>query len=151
MTKNIELNHQLLINLDEKVYVSGQISVDKMEGLKKNEFKLIVNNRPDDEEIKQPKSIDLQELSKGFEIEYKYIPFSGSNVSSHQIMELSNLLKKNSKTLLFCRSGARSSLIWGLASVLYLNKDIDDTMRKISNVGYDSTIIPNMVEYFSNS
>ena len=69
---------------------------------------------------------------------------------SKLILNVANLLKLEHKTLLFCRSGARSSLIWGLASIIYLNEDINDIMRKISNVGYDSTILPSMVEYFSN-
>ena len=150
MSVNIEINHHLLVNLENEVYVAGQISTDIMEDLRLKRFRLIVNNRPDDEENNQPKSFDLQMLSKEFKIEYKHIPFSGSNVKPAQILELANSLKQKSKTLLFCRSGARSSLIWGLASVLYMNRDINDIMSKITNIGYDSTILPNMVEYFSN-
>ena len=151
MTENIEINQQLFINIDDNIYLSGQISTNAIEELKNKKFKIIVNNRPDDEEFNQLKSISLQKTSEKFGIVYKHIPFSGGNVNSDQIKDLADMLKKNTKTLIFCRSGARSSLIWGLASVIYLNKDIDDIMRKMSNMGYDSSILPNMVEYFLNS
>ena len=63
--------------------------------------------------------------------------------------DFSNLIKNNEqKALYFCRSGARSSTIWGIASVLYLDKDINEVMNKINNIGYDSSVIPNMVEHF---
>tara|TARA_B100000073_G_scaffold343456_1_gene348326 strand:- start:652 stop:1110 length:459 start_codon:yes stop_codon:yes gene_type:complete len=150
MSINIEINHQLLINIDDKVYISDQISTDMIEDLNKKCFGLIVNNRPDNEEINQPKSFDIKVLLEEKNIVYKHIPFSGANIQLDQILNVANLLKLEHKTLLFCRSGARSSLIWGLASIIYLNEDINDIMRKISNVGYDSTILPSMVEYFSN-
>ena len=150
MTINIEINHQLLINIDDKVYISDQISTDMIEDLNKKCFGLIVNNRPDNEEINQPKSLDIKVLLEEKNMVYKHIPFSGASIQLDQILNLANLLKLEHKTLLFCRSGARSSLIWGLASIIYLNEDINDIMRKISNVGYDSTILPSMVEYFSN-
>ena len=54
----------------------------------------------------------------------------------------------NEKSLFFCRSGARSSTIWGIASVLYLGADLIDSMAKINDIGYDSSGLPNMVEYF---
>ena len=53
MSINIEINHQLLLNIDDKVYISGQISTDMIEDLNKKCFGLIVNNRPDNEEINQ--------------------------------------------------------------------------------------------------
>ena len=49
MSINIEINHQLLLNIDDKVYISGQISTDMIEDLNKKCFWLIVNNRPDNE------------------------------------------------------------------------------------------------------
>jgi hypothetical protein len=54
----------------------------------------------------------------------------------------------NQKALYFCRSGARSSTIWGIASVLYLGKDLNEVIKKINNIGYDSSVLPSMVEHF---
>ena len=31
---------------------------------------------------------------------------------------------------------------------IYLDKDINEVMNKINNIGYDSSVLPNMVEHF---
>tara|TARA_B100000686_G_scaffold354963_1_gene468541 strand:+ start:6177 stop:6635 length:459 start_codon:yes stop_codon:yes gene_type:complete len=151
MLKNINIDGTIIKNVDENVYISGQIRADMINEFKKNKIELLINNRPDNEDINQLKSIDIKELTENLSIDYYNIPFSGSNVRSDQIHQLADLLKPNDKkVLIFCKSGARSALIWGLSSVIYFGAEISDVMQKISNLGYDSSILPNMVEYFSN-
>ena len=50
MSINIEINHQLLLNIDDKVYISGQISTDMIEDLNKNVLGLLLI-WPDNEEL----------------------------------------------------------------------------------------------------
>ena len=77
------------------------------------------------------------------------IPFSGNSLNIEKIINFRDLIKDNNeKSLFFCRSGARSSIIWGIASVLYLGADLLDSMAKINDIGYDSSSLPDMVEYF---
>jgi len=151
MLKNINIAGTIIKNIDENVYISGQIKLDMINDFKKNNIELLINNRPDNEDINQIKNIDIKELANSLNIDYYNIPFSGLNVKSDQILELSNLLKSNDKkVLIFCKSGARSALIWGLSSVIYFGTEISDVMQKMSNLGYYSRVFPDMVEYFSN-
>ena len=113
---------------------------------------LIINNRPDYEEINQVSSEDLRVKAESLGIKFVDIPFSGNSLTKDKIINFSNLIKDNNKkSLFFCRSGARSAIIWGIASVLYLDSDIEDIMCKISNIGYDSSVLPNMINYFKKN
>ena len=148
MIKNFNIGDVNIKNINDNIYISGQINLNMIYEFKKTGIDIIINNRPDNEEINQLKSIDIKQLTDSLNMEYYNIPFFGSNVQPDQISLLANILKSNNKrVLLFCKSGTRSALIWGLSSV---GSDIKDVIKYISNMGYDSSIFPNMVEYFSN-
>ena len=140
---------QTLRNINAKQYVSGQITIDMMKDISDLGITLIINNRPDYEEEGQASSEELMKKAESLGIKFINIPFAANTLDKEKIINFSNLIKNNEqKALYFCRSGARSSTIWGIASVLYLDKDINEVMNKINNIGYDSSVIPNMVEHF---
>ena len=99
--------------------------------------------------------IKIKVLSNGAEslgINFIDIPFASGTLNKEKIIDFSNLIKNNiNKSLYFCRSGARSSIIWGLASVIYLGKDIEECMVNINNIGHDASMLPNMVDFFKNN
>jgi uncharacterized protein (TIGR01244 family) len=139
--KNINLNH----------YISGQITLSMMQEISDFGITLIINNRPDNEEINQESSKELKIKAESLGIKFIDIPYSGNSLTKEKIITFSSLIKNNEeKSLFFCRSGARSATIWGIASVLFLDSDIIDVMSKINNIGYDSSILPNLVKYFKN-
>ena len=140
---------QTLRNINAKQYVSGQITIDMMKDISDLGITLIINNRPDYEEEGQASSEELMKKAESLGIKFINIPFAANTLDKEKIINFSNLIKNNEqKALYFCRSGARSANIWGIASVLYLDKDINEVMNKINNIGYDSTVLPNMVEHF---
>ena len=140
---------QTLRNINAKQYVSGQITIDMMKDISDLGITLIINNRPDYEEEGQASSEELMKKAESLGIKFINIPFAANTLDKEKIINFSNLIKNNEqKALYFCRSGARSSTIWGIASVLYLDKDINEVMNKINNIGYDSSVLPNMVEHF---
>jgi uncharacterized protein (TIGR01244 family) len=140
---------QTLRNINAKQYVSGQITIDMMKDISDLGITLIINNRPDYEEEGQESSEELMKKAESLGIKFINIPFAANTLDKEKIINFSNLIKNNEqKALYFCRSGARSSTIWGIASVLYLDKDINEVMNKINNIGYDSSVLPNMVEHF---
>ncbi len=150
MQKIIKIKGQELRNIDEGIFITGQIFEDMMQEIKNENFCMIINNRPDYEEINQIKNEDLKYLAESLGVNYYSIPFSGNNLQNNQIKEFANLVQDyDKKALIFCRSGARSSLIWGLASIMYLGVNEDEVIKKITNIGYDASIIPKMVEHFS--
>ena len=153
MADLIKIEDITIRKIDENQYVSGQITIDVLEEIAKYGITLIINNRPDNEEVDQVRSEELKLKAISLGIKFIDIPFSGGSLTKENIIDFSNLIKNSydEKSLFFCRSGARSSTIWGLASVLYLDLNIVDVMNKINDIGYDSTVLPNMVEYFKNN
>jgi uncharacterized protein (TIGR01244 family) len=153
MADLIKIEGITIRKIDENHYVSGQITIGVLKEIAKYGITLIINNRPDDEEVDQVRSEELKLKAKSLAIKFIDIPFSGNSLTKQNIIDFSNLIKNSydEKSLFFCRSGARSSTIWGLASVLYLDLDIADVMKKINDIGYDSSILPNMVEFFKNN
>ena len=149
----IKIKDIIIRKIDKNQYVAGQINIGVLEEIAKYGITLIINNRPDNEEADQVCSEELKLKSKSLGIKFIDIPFSGNSLTKENIIDFSNLIKNSydEKSLFFCRSGARSSTIWGLASVLYLDSDIVDVMNKINDIGYDSSVLPNMVEYFKNN
>ena len=130
-------------------FVSGQIQIDDIEGLANFGIKLIINNRPDNEEFNQISSELLKDKAENFGIKFIDIPFASGTLSKEKILDFSNLLKNNhEKSLFYCRSGARSSLIWGLASVIHLGVDLEKCIININNSGHDASMLPNMVDFF---
>ena len=130
-------------------FVSGQIQIDDIEGLANFGIKLIINNRPDNEEFNQISSILLKDKAESFGIKFIDIPFAAGTLSKEKILDFSNLIKNNhEKSLFYCRSGARSSLIWGLASVIHLGVDLEKCIININNSGHDASMLPNMVDFF---
>lgn len=149
----IKIKDIIIRKIDKNQYVAGQINIGVLEEIAKYGITLIINNRPDNEEADQVCSEELKLKSKSLGIKFIDIPFSGNSLTKENIIDFSNLIKNSydEKSLFFCRSGARSSTIWGLASVLYLDLNIIDVMNKINDIGYDSSVLPNMVEYFKNN
>ena len=130
-------------------FVSGQIQIDDIEGLANFGIKLIINNRPDNEEFNQISSELLKDKAESFGIKFIDIPFASGTLSKEKILDFSNLIKNNhEKSLFYCRSGARSSLIWGLASVIHLGVDLEKCIININNSGHDASMLPNMVDFF---
>ncbi len=133
-------------SINEKVSVSPQISLDDVVAAKAEGVTLIVNNRPDGEEPGAPQSADIEAAAKAAGIEYIGIPITHSGFSAPQVdAMIAALDRTEGKTLAYCRSGTRSTLLWSLAQA---KKGIspDEIARLAGNAGYDITPVRAMVE-----
>ena len=123
--------------LDDKTLVSGQIHPDDVPALKKLGVTLIVNNRPDNEDVGQPEGDDIEKAAKAAGIEYRHVPIArGLGPSDVEAMREAMHALKEGKLFAFCRSGNRSTLAWAVA------KSEDGTSREelescVSQAGFD--------------
>ena len=123
--------------LDDKTLVSGQISPDDVPALKELGVTLIVNNRPDNEDVGQPEGDDIEKAAKAAGIEYRHVPIArGLGPSDVEAMREAMHALKEGKLFAFCRSGNRSTLAWAVA------KSEDGTSREelescVSRAGFD--------------
>lgn len=104
--------------IDDGVYVAPQLSPDAMAAAAAAGFKAVMNNRPDMEGgPDQPSSSSMQTAAIQAGLAYAYLPVQGGYQSPEDIAACAQLLKTLPKPLLmFCRSGARSTRLYQLAT-----------------------------------
>jgi uncharacterized protein (TIGR01244 family) len=125
-----------LIALDPKTFVAGQIRPGDMAGIAAAGVTLIVNNRPDHEEPGQPTAEEIRRAAEASGLAYCDLPVSGT-LSRAQADALAEALDHaDGKTLLFCRSGTRSTHLWALACARR-GADPDTLIRQAEAAGYD--------------
>lgn len=135
--------------LNEKISVSPQISLADVETAKAEGITLIVNNRPDGEDPSAPQSAEIEAAAKAAGIDYIAIPITHSGFSAPQVDAMIDSLKNaKGKTLAYCRSGTRSTLLWSLAQAKS-GMSAEEIARLAGNAGYDITPVRAMVEAFA--
>ena len=138
-----------LINLSDKVSVSGQINVEHVSEIAKMGFDVLINNRPDFEVVGQPISAEIGEEAIRCGLRYYYLPVISLNFPG-DVLQDTNVSFDDSaaKTLAFCRSGTRSANLW-LAS---LDREVALTAaQEVSRLGIDPSMFLNMLRHSARS
>ncbi len=99
--------------LDPQVSVSEQITTQHLPELAAQGIGVLVCNRPDGEAKGQPAFADIEVAARAHGMEAVHIPFGGADITDTQRAEFIELLNTDKKILAFCRTGNRSSLLWG--------------------------------------
>ncbi|TBR44744.1 TIGR01244 family phosphatase [Marinomonas agarivorans] len=123
------------IELDSKYFVLPQITIEGLEELKQQGFDLIINNRPDNEEENQPLSIEIAAAAKSLGLNYVHNPVELSKLSEIEIKQQKAAVNQGQKTLAFCRTGTRSSVLWALNN--QSNKGIEPLLKELKSKGFD--------------
>lgn len=101
--------------VNTKFSVSNQLTVDDLAPLAAENVEVLVCNRPDDETEDQPSFSAISNAAEHFGIKAFHIPFSGKNYANEQVAELAGLLTSGKNIHAYCRSGARSKLLYEAA------------------------------------
>jgi len=102
--------------LSERFYASGQIDPRHVGELAELGIRTIVNNRPDGEEPGQPSSATIEAAAAAHGIAYRHLPVYPPGVTARDIEEFRQAcVDLDGPVLLYCRSGARSTMLWQLA------------------------------------
>jgi uncharacterized protein (TIGR01244 family) len=106
----------MFMTLTPDFSVAGQLPPTAMAQAAAAGFTLVINNRPDDEEPGQPNSATMAAAAHAAGLTYVHIPMGAAGLSLGMI-EATRLAMADASgpVLAFCRSGNRSSLLWGLA------------------------------------
>lgn len=106
--------------VSEDVCVAPQLTPEAMAAVAAAGFKSVVNNRPDFEGgPDQPTTSAIEAAAKAAGLAYAYLPVQGGYQSPEEIARAAELLKTLPRpTLMFCRSGARSSRLFSQAVAL---------------------------------
>ena len=122
--------------LDERTLVAGQIRPEDVAEAAAAGVTLIVNNRPDGEEPGQPPGAEIEAAARAIGLDYVQIPVAGG-LSGEQVEEMAGALAgAKGRTLIFCRSGTRSTSLWALARARS-GADGETLIGQAAAAGYD--------------
>jgi uncharacterized protein (TIGR01244 family) len=125
----------MFIRLDDRASVAPQIDPADVAAAKADGFVAIINNRPDGEAPDQPTSADIAAAAGAAGLAYHYIPMGRGGLSMDMIDGVREAMTSG-RTLLFCRSGTRSTMLWALASAA-AGGDPDELADIAAAAGYD--------------
>ena len=130
-------------SFSSSVSVGGQIAPSDLPGLAAAGFAVLVNHRPDGEEIGQPTSADLQSAAAELGLIYVAAPVRG--VPDMAALEATDgalaRIPAGGKALLFCRSGMRSAAAWAMVES---RRGVapDELRAAAAAAGYDLSRLP---------
>jgi len=105
----------MMRQLDEKVFLSGQIRAEDVGRLREQGVVMVINNRPDGEEPDQPTGAEIEAAADAAGLAYRFIPIQRGIGPAHVEEMREAFDEADGKVLAYCRSGTRSALAWAVA------------------------------------
>jgi uncharacterized protein (TIGR01244 family) len=97
------------------VSAAGKLDCSDIEALAASGVRTIVNNRPDGEDPGQLPADEARLLAEARGIAYHHIPVTAATLTHGDVDAMETVLAAAEQPIvLHCRSGTRSTLLWGL-------------------------------------
>ena len=127
----------MIRQLDERTFVSGQISPHEVAALADQGVTVLVNNRPDGEQEGQPLASEIEEAAAQAGISYHFVPII-RGIGPADVERMQEMLREaeGGKLLAFCRSGTRSALTLAVAQ-REEGASADEVQRRLAAAGFD--------------
>ncbi|MDP2378000.1 TIGR01244 family sulfur transferase [Reyranella sp.] len=125
-----------LLPLDDRVAVASQLQPGDMAEIAAAGYVAVVNNRPDGEAMfGQPRTAELRKAAEAAGLVFLDLPFSGPRASPDQVRAFADLLAAQpGRVVAFCKSGMRSALLWGAASIA-AGRSLDEVLAMAMRAG----------------
>ncbi len=126
--------------LSDNFYVAGQLEPEHFQLAKESGISLIINNRPDGEQEGQMTAETAQKLATDLGIDYLHLPMAnGQPLPNDLIPNMQTALlqqqNKQGSTLAHCRSGTRSSFLWGAIQIIEGNCSPEEIIGSANSIG----------------
>lgn len=123
-------------HLSGRLSVSAQIKLSDLRAIKAAGFDTIINNRPDGEAPRQPRSDTLAKRAAELGLDYYAIPVFPGKMSDENVSDFAEVLNQDpGKILAFCRTGTRSANLWAKAQIG--KRSAKDVISSGKAAGYD--------------
>jgi len=126
--------------LDDNFFIAGQLNAKDFATAKDNDISLIINNRPDGEEIGILPVAEAQQLAEKHNMKYLHLPMAnGQPLPEDLIPAMATALAEqeaaNGKVLAHCRTGTRSSFLWGMIQIMKGEKSAEQIIQLGAQAG----------------
>lgn len=129
-----------LRQLSPAVWASPQLPPDALPDLAAAGVRRLIGNRPDGEEAGQPTSTEMEAAARAAGLDFVWVPFTGVP-GPDQVAAVADQLADGEPTVMFCRSGLRSTAAWAMAERMR-GADADDLRAAAAAAGYDLSRLP---------
>jgi uncharacterized protein (TIGR01244 family) len=129
--------------LTDQLSVSAQISPEDVAEAARAGFSVIIANRPDHEDPGQPDAATMRAAAEAARMSYVHIPVSGGQFPPDAVAAFKEASAKG-KTLAYCRSGTRCTVLWALGRPEGLSAD--EVISRAADAGYDISGLRNHLE-----
>ena len=126
--------------LSATVWASPQLAPEALADLAADGIRQIISNRPDGEDPGQPTAAEMETAARTAGLSFVWIPMSGMPGPS-QTEAVSGALAEGLPTVMFCRSGTRSAMVWAMAERTR-GADAADLRAAAASAGYDLSRLP---------
>ena len=135
----------MIRQLDDHMMVCGQVAPHEVAGLAEQGITVLVNNRPDGEEVGQPLAGDIEDAAAKAGIRYHFVPIMrGIGPADIESMQHAVRDAEGGKLLAFCRSGTRSALTLALAK-REEGAPAEEVTRLLTDAGFDPAPIAHLL------
>ena len=124
-----------LRQLSATLAVSPQILPEDVPALAEAGFKVLVNNRPDDEVGPDLDHDVMAKAAADAGMGYRYLPFHPGQVTPQLISDFAAATSGQGPVIAYCRSGNRCSVLWALTQAGKMPED--DIIQTAEKAGYD--------------
>ncbi len=123
--------------LHENLYVAGQLQTQDFAELAKQGIKVIINNRPDNEEQGQLAHTDAAALAEQHGMAYHYLPMANGQPMPDGLVDSFHAAMNSADgpILAHCRSGMRSSFLWALGAIPKGTVTVDEAIEAANSAG----------------
>ncbi|AQS41179.1 MAG: TIGR01244 family protein [Candidatus Tokpelaia hoelldobleri] len=106
-----------LRQIDDSVYISGQMTAEDLADLHRLGIRTIICNRPDGEVADQPGFAALQQAAQQYGIIMHYIPVVPPHATPEQVQAMAQALQRAERPVVaYCKSGGRAQMLYKLAT-----------------------------------
>lgn len=130
--------------LNEQLYFATQIQPQDLPQLKAAGIEQIICHRPDGESPEQPDFADIAQAAAAENIATLHYPVAGEFPPS-VIDGTWQALQDGKTTLMYCRSGTRSCIVWALGEAAH-GADAQQLMTQAAAIGYDLSPVKALLE-----
>ncbi len=132
--------------IESNIAIGAQLYPQELQVIAAQGIKSIICHRPDHETLNQPTFAELAEQAEILGIKMSYLPVKRDIFSDEVITGTANILKHREKTLMFCRSGARSCIVWAILAI-QAGKRTEEVLGQAKAIGYD---LFSVIGYFNH-